>query len=245
MRSPRSLVPGAVGSVFLTGSALAAMMLAPLLLTPASASAQTIPSPYRFIDTRHEAGVFGGAVRPDRGAFGFGPGDGIVMGARYAIQLGGPFSLEAVASGMPSTRDVIDPTAAEGNRAIGEADVLLTSVEARAKFAFAGNRTWHRLSPHLILGGGGIFDVAGDQEADLALPLDQRFEFDASFLATLGAGVRWLPTDRLDVRAEWLLQLWRLNTPPGYAVLESELGPVEQSQWVQAPSLTLGVAIRF
>lgn len=245
MRSPRPFAAGAPGAIFTFVRASAALALASVVLAPAAASAQTIPSPYRFIDTRQELGLFVGAVHADPGSLDFGPGDGVAFGARYGYQLAGPFSVEAVATGISSTRDIIDPVADEGSRAVGEADVLLGAIEGRLNFSLTGNRTWNGISPHILLGGGGVFDLSGESEADLAIPLDQRFTFSTSFLGSLGAGVRWLPTDRITVRADGLLKLWRITTPPGYLVLENELGTVEESQWVRAPTLTLGAAYRF
>ena len=38
------------------------------------ANAQTIPSPYRFLEHTHDAGVMFGVVQENRGALGIGPG---------------------------------------------------------------------------------------------------------------------------------------------------------------------------
>lgn len=243
MRAPSPVAPGGIALrlVFL----LALGILIPgLLAAPGDVGAQTVDSPYRFIDTRQEVEAFLGQLRPSRGDLGFGPGTGPVLGARYGLHLGGPFSLEGVLSASPTTRDVIDPTAA-GDRVIGEADVLLAALEARIKFSLTGHRTWYGLSPHLLVGGGGMVDLAPDQEADLALPLDQRFTFDTSFLGSFGGGVRWLPGDRFGLRTDLLLSFWKINTPPGFSFFEEEIGPIEESQWVQAPTITFGASIRF
>jgi len=221
--------------------ALAVLLLlgGPLVLT-----AQSIPSAFERIERSQEAGVFVGTFSGGTGRFEFGPGPGTVAGGRYAIELGGPFSFEGVAGMLLGTRDVIDPELSEGNRVAGEADVQALMVEARVKFALTGRRTWHRLSPHLVFGGGVAHDFAGLQAADERILEGDRFEFGTAFLGTGGGGVRWIPSERLTLRADALVHIWQLNTPDGYGEGRGFEG-VEQSEWVNGVALTLGAAYRF
>src|SRR5690606_1542575 len=90
-----------------------ALVLIPLALVPARpVHAQSIPSPYEFIEQRQEAGLFGGTAHAVPGRFGFGPDQGMVYGARYGVDLSGPFGIEGVVSYLPTTRAVIDPRGA-------------------------------------------------------------------------------------------------------------------------------------
>lgn len=227
--------------------ALPAIFLA--LLTgvslPASGAGQTIPSPYSFIETRHEAGAFGGWIDPDTGPFGFGPGAGSLVGLRYAIELSGPFSLEAVGSTILGERDVVDPRRSAGNRVIGQEDSFLTSVDARLKFALNGRRTWHGLGPYLTAGGGVVFDLAGEGALDRELEDTDRFGFDTSFLGILGGGVRFFPAARLMFRVDAESRFWKIKTPSGFSDPDLNLGPVSEDQWVTGLGITLGAAIRF
>ncbi|MGW8266266.1 MAG: hypothetical protein ACWGSQ_07855, partial [Longimicrobiales bacterium] len=86
---------------FLVPFALAAILL------PLHLQGQTIPSPYRFLDSRQEAGLFAGYMSPGTGRFGFGPGPGPAWGARYGINLYGHFGLEGVVTHLPTTRDIV------------------------------------------------------------------------------------------------------------------------------------------
>jgi hypothetical protein len=222
--------------------------IVPLLLwvvAPAASSAQSIPSAYRFIETRHEAGAFAGLISMDTGPFEFGPEGGILTGLRYALELSGPFSLEGVTSLVAGERSVVDPRRAEGSRIIGTADTYLTSVDARLKFALNGRRTWYGLGPYLTAGGGFLFDLAGEGELDRELDEDDRFSQGNSFLGVMGGGIRFFPTERLVLRADLEGRFWKIGTPSGFSEAALGLGPVERDQWVSGWGFMLGAALRF
>jgi len=219
--------------------------LAATLLLPLAAAAQSIPSPYRFIEARQEAGFFAGWVDQDPGQVGVGPGAGPIYGAKYSIELAGPMSLEGVAAANPTTREVLDPRRLEGNRLIGEEDALLLSADARFKLALNGRRTWYGIGPYLMAGGGAIFDAAGAGEVDGELLSDDRFGFRTSFLGLLGAGVRILPGDRLQFRVDADSRFYKLTTPRGWGDSALELGDIPPDEWVRGTVLTFGAALRF
>ncbi len=229
--------PVVVALVALTGSALFAVA--------AESSAQTIPSPYRFVETSQETGAALGFLRPSRGRFGFGPGPGQVIGGHYQVRVGGPFSLQGVVAYMPTTRDVIDPRRDEGDRKIGEADATIASADARLHFTLTGDRTWNRLAPHFVLGGGVAFDMAPGQAIDGDLEGDDRFEFGPSFLGVLGIGFSLFVSERIVFRGESIATYWKLNTPRGYLRVDRELGSPGESQWVNGVGFSFGAAYRF
>lgn len=224
------------------------LVLSAMVCLPRVGSAQEIPSPYRFIETAHEAGGFAGFVDAGTGRLGLGPDGGPAYGVRYAIELSGPFSIEGVGTTVSSSRDVLDPRRSEGDRKVGEADVLLTTVDARLKFSLTGRRTWRGLSPHALAGVGLGFDFAGDApaETDDGFREQDRFEFGTSFLGLVGLGTRWLPGDRWQFRVDGTLNLWQVETPDGWQELESELeAPPPESEWVNGLGLTFGVSYRW
>lgn len=221
----------------LTSAALA-------LLAGTGITAQTIPSPYRFIEARQEAGVFVGIQDMGIGRFGFGPEPGPQLGVRYGVDVSGPFGLEGLVRFSPTTRRVIDPETAD-LRDVGEADALMTIAEARIRFSFPGRRTWHGLSPHILFGAGVAFDLAGSQEADDRILIDDRFDFGTSFTGMFGAGVRWIPGGSFTIRADGGLDLWQLETPRGFSAPNRPFVGVEENEWVSGLSFSLGAAIRF
>ncbi|MBW3534372.1 MAG: hypothetical protein KY453_04005 [Gemmatimonadetes bacterium] len=208
-------------------------------------SAQSVPSPYRFFDTSHEIGVFGGQLSPGRGPFDLGPGPGPVVGVRYGLEVSGPISMEAAVSYMPTTRNVVDPGRVEGDRVIEEADVEILTADLRVKLSLTGRRTWNNLNPFLVAGGGVTVDLSGGQPEDERLLVDDRFEMGTGFIGVAGGGLRWFLSDHFVARGDALLNLWKLDMPLGWRDPERELGPVGEGAWVSGPLLTLGIGYRF
>src|SRR5262245_16119602 len=85
--SVRSVVSGRAWSMRLRTVCL----MMSLTVLAGRASAQTINSPYRFIDQSQTAGLWGGTVTSASGTLDIGPQGGPVLGARYGIRLSGPF----------------------------------------------------------------------------------------------------------------------------------------------------------
>lgn len=214
-------------------------------LPPALSAAQSIPSPYRYIETRQEAGLILGKASVNTGRFGYGPSGGTIMGLRWGINLSGPMGLEVVATGIKGTRDVIDPSHAEGNRVVGKADVLLGTFDGRLRFTLTGDRTWHELAPFMVAGAGLVFDLSGSQPADALLDASDQFKFNASFFGTMGGGVRWMLSERLELRGDAVFSLWKLKTPPGFSDPTLGFISVAKSEWTNGGHLTLSTAIRF
>ena len=238
--------------MILSRTARSSALLLLLIPSPEDARAQTIPSHYRFIEHRQETSVFWGTMFLSPGSLDLGPKSGSFAGARYSFEASGPLFLEGLVMYLPTTRDVIDPRRAIGDRAIGEADVQLLMADARLDFSLTGRRTWRGLSPHLFLGGGIALDIAGQNEfADILLPEDV-YDFGTAFTATSGAGLRFALTSRLMLHAEAGLTLWKLNTPSGFddpakRPQTDDLipEPVVQGEWVRGYGITLSAGWRF
>ena len=216
-----------------------------LFAQPRILPAQTIPSPYQFIDTRQEAGAFTGWIAPGTGQFGYGPGPGPIAGARYELGFGSPISLEGVVGVITSTRDIVDPRRVEGNRVIGDTPAKMVTADARLKLSITGPRTWHGLNPFVLVGAGLAWDLAEGSELEEDLAETDRFDFGTSFVAELGGGLRWFVTEQVILRADGLFYLWRLEAPLGFRDPERGFENVGQSEWANATGITLGVGYRF
>lgn len=220
-------------------------LLALTLVGAPALSAQTVPSPFRFIEGRQEAGPVFGIVDAGTGRFGYAPEGGLMYGGRYAVELSGPLSLEGVATLISGERDVINPGRVEGDRVVGRSDVQIATVDARFRFSLTGDRMWHRLSPFIVAGGGVAFDVAGDSPADENLLPEDRFDFGPSFYGTTGLGLRWFVTDGFALRADGTFSLWKVGTPPGFSDPVRGFENVEEGEWLQSLGLTISTLIRW
>lgn len=212
---------------------------------PAEARGQTIPSPYRFLENRQEAGVFVGKANSGTGRFGYGPASSTIFGGRYGIHLGGPFALEGVVGYQPTTRDIVDPSREEGNMVVGEADAKILSLDARIRFSLTGDRTWRGMHPFVFGGLGVGWDLAGESPEDgLLLPEDQ-WKYGKKFLAPFGGGIRWIVSDRFLVRGDLTVMLYRLTAPPGFLDPERGFTGVGEKEWVSAPTFSFGFGYHF
>lgn len=216
-----------------------------LLSTAIPAAAQSIPSPYRYIEEGQEAGLFVGRLASERGLFGYGPAPGLSLGLRYSVEVSGPLALEGIFTSLPTTRDVVSPGRAEGDRKIGEANVALAAFEARLRFALTGRRTWNGVQPFLVLGGGLAFDAEGAQQADLELQEQDRFDFGTRFTGTIGGGLRYILANRFVIRGDATMSIWKLDVPEGFRDAELGFENSPESEWANSPGLTLGIAYRW
>lgn len=212
---------------------------------PLATRAQTVPSPYRYIEERQDVGAFVGHVSAATGRFGYGPSGGTSFGARYGLQLAGPLSLEGVVGLLQGTRDVVSPSRPEGDRTVGKANVSIVSIDARLKLSATGARAWHELQPYIVLGGGLAWDARGRAPADDLVDADEVFVFRGTFVGTVGAGARWFATRRLGVRTDGTFSLWKLHTPSGFGDPALGLGAVAQGEWVRGFSLTASLFYRW
>jgi len=224
---------------------LAAVLLLGGLAQASDLQGQTIPSPYRFIEERQEVGLFAGYLDASTGRFGDGPGGGLWLGARYGLELTGPLSLEAVVGAVNGSRDIVSPGRPEGDRVVGEADALITTIDGRLKFSAVGARAWHGLSPFIVLGGGIAFDAAESPATDELLEPDEVFDFGPSFFGTAGFGTRWFLSRGLALRADALFSLWKITTPSGFGDPQFGFEAVEEGEWVRGLSLTGSVLFRW
>lgn len=234
---------------FLRGPGLVAAALALIMaamLAPADAGAQSIRSPYRFIEGRHEVGVFAAQVSGNRGAMELGPGDGVQFGARYGLDLGGPFALEFAGFLLPTDRHVRAPTASgDAIEELGVADALVGGLDGRLRFTLTGPRTWNRLAPFVVAGGGVVGNLSGRIEEEADLPSEVRFDFGPSFLGILGGGTRVFLSDHLVLRVDATAHFWKLGTPQAFLNLPESAGTVVQQQWPAVGGFSAGLSWRF
>lgn len=231
-----------------TRSALArTILLASGVLMAAPAMAQRIDSPYRFIEGRHEAGIFVASVPGNRGTMELAPGGGTMFGARYGIELSGPFALEFGGFFLPTDRRVRVPNAeGDGIDELGTADAVVGALDGRLRFTLTGARTWNRLAPFVSMGGGIARNFSGRIEEEAELPTDVRATFGPTFMGTLGAGTRLFLSDQLVLRLDATAHYWKQGTPQSFRFLDEEaVGPIVDQEWPAVGGFTVGLSWRF
>ena len=223
-------------------SRLAVLLLA---LAVSKGTAQSISSPYRFVESTQSGGLFAGYIAPSGSTVGLGPKSGPVAGLRYTIRLSGPFTVEAEVGYASSTRPVRDTVVVDSARQIvGEADSGLLIANAALRFNLTGPRTWHNLQPYVLFGAGAVMDVLGENGDDETVAADIRFDFGTTFAGQLGGGIEWFATDRLTLRIDARNALWKLKTPAPFLLGDFGEG-TPGDEWVNNGFFTIGLSIHF
>jgi hypothetical protein len=230
-------------------SALAATAL------PGVASAQTISSPYRFVEKKKDLGVFAGYMFAQSGQANIGPKAGPLAGAHFSIRISDPIQIGTYLAYFPTRRDVMDPSAEGGLQKIGSTDFNMLLLTGQLQLFLTGTRKWHNLIPYVFGGLGAAFDVTGlpsclgtdpNKPADCRLQPRERFAFGTSFMGQIGIGLIWLPGQRIGFRFTADDSIWRLSTPDGYYDETSTVRPIPPAKnWTNNIQLTLGVYYWF
>lgn len=237
------------------------LLAAGVLLTlglagPAHAGAQSISSPYRFVESSQGLYAFGASVVADRGTLDLGPGSGMAAGLGYNVRISGPFNFGARLTYFPTERRVYNDNSVLadtvqlrqnpmfGMEQIGTADLTMMLVDATLRFDATGPRTWNRIQPYAMLGIGGAFVVTSDNSAEATLPSDRelRFRFENGVTGHVGAGVELHLAERFSVRLDARDVLWNLDIPRGFLETGRVIG---NGEWVQTGHFALALTFRF
>lgn len=228
--------------------------LALLALGAGAAQAQTVPSPFRYIETKSSVEVMGGYLFTDSElalndslAADFGPRSAPMITARFSRRFGGPISGNVALSFIPSERRVI--SAAEGQDSVfvrpidtGETvSAPIAMLEAGIRFHITGDRTYRGIAPYLTATGGLATEIGGAEGGEEDLPDDERFDFGPAFAVGAGAGVDWFLTPRFSLRTELSYRIWRLSVPEGFATNRN----ADIDEWNGNAGVSVGAAFHF
>ncbi len=228
---------------------------AAFLLSMGRVEAQTITSPYDFVERGQSIRAHVTYVTPDRGIIGTGPGSGVAVGVGHTLRVSGPFTLDTRLSYLPTNRTVytvddqadpdqiaLDPMV--GLVELGTADLSLALVDASLRFDVTGPRTWNRLQPFALLGGGAVFRLSADHSAeeDLRDDLDLRVRFRNGLTGHIGAGVEIHLSPRLSMRLDARSLFWRLHVPTGFI---TPARVIDDREWTRTGHLGVAAAWRF
>ena len=227
---------------------LALSILFSIGMVRSPASAQTIPSPYTYIENHQELAFFVGKSNIDAGKLELGPRDSDTFGARYSVGLGGAISIDISGTLFKSTRLIQDVRRPIDDRTIDRGDIDLLLFDARLRLNLTGRRMWHGFQPFLTFGGGFAFPYLVDSGAEEVAFMDSadRYVFGVRFTGTTSGGTTFHVSRKLSLRVEGMLNLWQIKTPIGWFALENDpLRLFSESEWVTAQSIMLGASWRF
>ncbi|MBW3570193.1 MAG: hypothetical protein KY467_03730, partial [Gemmatimonadetes bacterium] len=217
-----------------------------------AAAAQTIPSPYDYLEQTQGAGVFAGYLfadpdlsLTDSTSLPIAPASGPVFGLRYQVRAAGPLYIEGSVGVSPTDRRLFAPRTdadSAGGRDLG-ATVPATLVmgDVALRFFVTGPRTWNGLAPFVVGTGGLAGDVRGSFDEEEEIAPEARFRFGPAFAVGAGLGTDWYPVPRASLRFEVMGRLRRMRTPGGFLPTARDA----RSEWNPAVGITLGGALHF
>lgn len=201
-------------------------------------------SPYRDLEYKQELTVVSGYFRPSKDPAGVAPREGPLLGVRYDLHLGGPAYFTARVAGVASHRTVIDPAKATvAERNLGSRSWPIALADVGFSLNLTGQKTFHRVVP--VLEGG--LGVASDLKrgADVG-----QYRFGTPFALSYGAGVKWVPGGRVQLRADIASHLYQIKYPETYYVAAASLPSVvtatqAKNFWKNNLGVTFGVSYLF
>lgn len=221
-------------------------LFALLPASPVAAQVGHMPdrSPYRDLEYRQELSFFGGYFNAQRDPAGVAPRPGAQAGVRYEILLGGPAQFYARVAGISSQRMYIDPARPAASRQEGLRSTPLLQTDIGLTGNLTGRRSIWRMVPMVSAGLGVLSDLG--RKADKG-----SYRFGTPFAISLGAGLRYAPGGRIQLRLDYTDHLYRIRYPQSYFVTTAGAGsPVlsgkaKANVWTNNAGITLGGSYFF
>jgi hypothetical protein len=197
-------------------------------------------SPYRDLEYHQEFTAFGGYFNAAKDPAGLAPKAAPMGGIRYEITVGGPLQLVARFAETLSKRNVIDPTKPAASRALGSLDWPVYLADVGFSLNLTGQRSWHGIVPVTSMGAGVATDAGKKVDAD-------PYRLGTTFAISYGAGLRFVPGGRFQVRADAGSYMYQIKYPAGYYIKASDdtqVLPDSQSKsfWKRNGAYTIGVS---
>ena len=217
------------------------LSLPALLTAPSVARAQSVPSPYRYVEQAQSLGVDAGYLMIDAGKYDANPESGPLIQIQYRGRFAGPVSGVATLGAVPTNRPVYTrASGADAGTQVGEASSLLVLAEAGLRLSITGPRTWHGLQPSVATTAGIVTNLSGRTAEEKQLPGDQLVRLGPSFAVSPSAGTDWFPTERISLDPRVTDHIWRLATPAGL----TDSG-TKETAWTNNIGITVGAALHF
>ena len=160
---------------------------------------------------------------------------------RYDAAIGGPASLFARWTVVPTTRDLKVPGAALSQQVTGTPSVVMHIFDGGIDLSLTGNKSWHRLVPSLYAGLGMVSDFASVDSG--GYQFGNKFEFSFGFVT------RYMHPSGLRLRVEASTHAWQYDYPNSYYLEGSNGGAIivktngDRSIWGNNFALSAGVSV--
>jgi hypothetical protein len=199
-------------------------------------------SPYRDLPYRQEFSISSGYLSSSGGAARVGPRDGPLVSARYELRLGGPVMFN-VGLGRAFTERTVVSLSDSLPRASETQPWPLLMIDFGLEFSLTGRKSYHHVVPVVALGAGVVSDMGKGIDAG-------GFKFGSPFALSMDAGVRWIASRKLQLRADMTNRFFQVGYPNAYFVPPDGGAPLvdihsPQRDWTRTAGFTVGLAYLF
>lgn len=209
---------------------------------PAMAQVGHLPdrSPYRDLEYPREWTLMTGYYDAARDPVGVAPRGGPMMGGRYDLRLAGPAYVSGRVMAAFVQRRILDPRRPDDERFIGEESVPLLLSDVSLGLNLTGFRTWRGFAPTVSAGLGFTADLSGSNDVG-------NYRFGAPFTMNFGAGFKWTPGGRWQLRGDWVNYIYQIRYPNSYYIDQGEGDPVRlltqpREMWRRNVSFQIGIS---
>jgi hypothetical protein len=217
--------------------ALLLLLAVPAAPIAAQVGHEPAKSPYRDIVYDNNLTAYASYFAGSGGQLGIGVHDGYMYGLRYQLRANRFISFGVGGSyGWDLKRNIIDPFAPPGERVLGPIQSRLWILEALLQFNLTANKSWHRIAPYGGVGlGAGFASTA---------PQDTIYRSSVRFVFTPYAGTRLFLGERLALRLEARMPLYKISYPRQY--LEGDEPVIGTGgEWVASGWFLAGLSFNF
>lgn len=197
-------------------------------------------SPFADLEYKQEATAFGGWYLAGKDPAGVAPRSGPMGGIRYEVSVGGPAQIVARIAHVRSERRVIDPTAGAATRELGVQSWPLYLADLGISLNLTGQRSFRGVVPVVYTGIGLASDL--DKRVD-----EDPFRLGTTFAFSVAGGLRFVPSGRVQVRADAGTWIYQVKYPTAYYELSADGTPFLGSDqaknlWKRNLGFTLGIS---
>ena len=197
-------------------------------------------SPYRDLEYHSELTAFGGYFHAADDPAGVAPKAAAMGGIRYEIGIGGPLQLVARFAEARSDRNIVDPTKPKATRNLGSVSWPVYLADFGFSLNLTGQRSWHGIVPVTSVGAGIATDGGKKIDTD-------PYRLGTTFALTYGAGLRFVPGGRFQMRADVGTYMYQIKYPGAYYINASDNTRVlddsqAKSLWKRNGAYTLGIS---
>ncbi len=195
-------------------------------------------SPFRDLEYKQEATIFGGYFLAGKDPAGVAPQSAPMIGVRYEVGVGGPMQIVGRISHVMSERRVLNPVEPANSRDLGIRSWPVYLADFGMSLNLTGQRSWHGVVPILYGGIGLASDIGKKAEED-------PYKLGTTFAFSFAGGLRIVPGGKFQLRADVGTWFYQIKYPTEYYALTSDNTSVlEDDQatkfWKRNLGLTLG-----